>query len=521
MNDVSCHMMCKKGGIVMKSLTVIISYSDREQLVEELINAAWKLKPIEIIILAPNDKSKLYEIAMKYRCHSVLMNKYSAHYQGYEVCIKEAKGEILLFLDSNFSLSTNEMQRFIEPIVTNQADVVLNKIDKLIEIGKCPNMDIVWRKMLNEILRRPDLKSNSILSLPYALTKEVVENIGFDYMKDIVLSHMKIVNQGWRINDQYAINTLSKDETIEEEGYLIKKELSKNEKEKVERYLRGISKWIEKKGRRVGFTDAGKRRDIIQKLGESKQYPSYHQGWGMHSSIYDGKQLSVIIPVQNEEETIEQVILEARKIEPLEIIVVVNGSTDHTADIAKRLGATIIKYNERLGHNVGRAIGALEATGDILLFIDGDFSVSGSDLHHFTKAVSDGIDIALNDLNPMLNPPFYVVDIVKYMLNLAYGRPELSNGSLVAIPHAMSKSCLDAIGWETLLCPSLAQVKAILQGYRVECVHYVDVVKPNRIRLKENVSQNGHPPAVLRIIGDHVEALSYLIEQLEMDGKGD
>ncbi|WP_376747718.1 glycosyltransferase, partial [Bacillus anthracis] len=112
---------------------------------------------------------------------------------------------------------------------------------------------------------------------------------------------------------------------------------------------------------------------------------------------------------QNEEETIEQVILEARKIEPLEIIVVVNGSTDHTADIAKRLGATIIKYNERLGHNVGRAIGALEATGDILLFIDGDFSVSGSDLHHFTKAVSDGIDIALNDLNPMLNPPFYVV----------------------------------------------------------------------------------------------------------------
>ena len=65
-------------------------------------------------------------------------------------------------------------------------------------------------------------------------------------MKDIVLSHMKIVNQGWRINDQYAINTLSKDETIEEEGYLIKRVI-KNEKEKVERYLRGISKWIEKK----------------------------------------------------------------------------------------------------------------------------------------------------------------------------------------------------------------------------------------------------------------------------------
>ena len=59
-------------------------------------------------------------------------------------------------------------------------------------------------------------------------------------------------------------------------------------------------------------------------------------------------------------------------------------------------------------------------------------------MHHFTKAVSAGVDIALNDLNPMLHPPFYVVDVVKYMLNLAYNRPELSNGSLVAIPHAMS-----------------------------------------------------------------------------------
>ena len=72
-----------------------------------------------------------------------------------------------------------------------------------------------------------------------------MENIGFNYMEDIVLSHMKIVNQGWRINDQYAINTLSKDETIEEGGYLIKKSYQ-NEKES-RKMLRGIAKWIEKK----------------------------------------------------------------------------------------------------------------------------------------------------------------------------------------------------------------------------------------------------------------------------------
>ena len=68
----------------------------------------------------------------------------------------------------------------------------------------------------------------------------------------------------------------------------------------------------------------------------------------MHSSIYDGKQLSVIIPVQNEEETIEQVILEARKIEPLEIIVVVNGSTDQTLILLKDLVLLLLNITNDL-----------------------------------------------------------------------------------------------------------------------------------------------------------------------------
>lgn len=34
----------------------------------------------------------------------------------------------------------------------------------------------------------------------------------------------------------------------------------------------------------------------------------------MNSSIYNGKQLSIIIPAQNEESTIKEVILEARKL---------------------------------------------------------------------------------------------------------------------------------------------------------------------------------------------------------------
>ena len=100
----------------------------------------------------------------------------------------------------------------------------------------------------------------------------------------------------------------------------------------------------------------------------------------------------------------------------------VNRSTEA---IAKQLGATVIVYEEALGHDVGRAIGAQEATGDILLFIDADFAIPAKDLHPLTKAVADGVDIVLNDLNLNLRFPLYIVNLYKYMLNIACNRKDL------------------------------------------------------------------------------------------------
>ena len=45
------------------------------------------------------------------------MDKYNKHYDGYGACIKAAKGEVLLFLDGNFSLSTNEMQGLLSQLL--------------------------------------------------------------------------------------------------------------------------------------------------------------------------------------------------------------------------------------------------------------------------------------------------------------------------------------------------------------------------------------------------------------------
>ena len=72
--------------------------------------------------------------------------------------------------------------------------------------------------------------------------------------------------------------------------------------------------------------------------------------------------LSVIIPAMNEEKRIGAVVREARRIcRDAEVLVVVNGSTDGTANAAKRAGARVLTYAEALGHDGGRKVGAAEA----------------------------------------------------------------------------------------------------------------------------------------------------------------
>jgi glycosyltransferase involved in cell wall biosynthesis len=98
--------------------------------------------------------------------------------------------------------------------------------------------------------------------------------------------------------------------------------------------------------------------------------------------MIENKKVVVIIPAFNEEESIPKVIKDIPSFID-EIIVANNGSTDNTAGVAAKLGATVVTENERgygaaclkaIDYIKNKNLSADRQDYDIVVFLDGDYS---------------------------------------------------------------------------------------------------------------------------------------------------
>ncbi|RKD24608.1 glycosyl transferase [Ammoniphilus oxalaticus] len=500
-----------------KQVSIIIPACNEESTLPGVLSSCQQLDPHEIIVVANGCTDRTVEIARKFNCQIIVESLALGNDVGRMIGARQATGEILLFLDADFAINPSELREMLRPLLTGSVDVILNDFDFLFKEKKFPHSTTIWRQVFNELLGRKELGIDSVLSVPHAFTRQVLELIGVESLANPIVAQMKLITGGFRIAHDYGIDVIRLNRFRPEEHATSSAILSRSEKRIIGDHLEALSISSALQSTRGGFPDGGRRRDIVREIQNGQRTLTVYPGWGtQRSSLYRGQQVSVIIPAQNEQFTIGDVIKNVRKIEPKEVLVIVNGSTDQTERIARQCGATTIVVEEPLGNDVGRAIGAEFATGDILLFLDGDFVLEPEQLFPFTQAIARGKHVALNDLNYYLTLrlPLNFVTALKYAINLAANRKELGVGSLVAVPHALSRTALDHIHWTALVSPVLAQMKAMLSPpLQIECVHLVDVDRINRIRPDQHFATEGYPPAVDRIIGDHLEALSYLIKR--------
>jgi len=90
--------------------------------------------------------------------------------------------------------------------------------------------------------------------------------------------------------------------------------------------------------------------------------------------------ISFVIPTLQEESVLEKLLTNLNQIPefPYEIIVSDGGSTDKTQEIANRLANKLVVYKDQKRQTIAQArnMGAAEASGEFLIFLDADVYIT-------------------------------------------------------------------------------------------------------------------------------------------------
>jgi glycosyltransferase involved in cell wall biosynthesis len=106
--------------------------------------------------------------------------------------------------------------------------------------------------------------------------------------------------------------------------------------------------------------------------------------------------LSIILPAKNEAPALASLLPRLRAAQPeAEIIVVDDGSTDETRSICKSSGVTCLSSPYSMGNGAAIKRGARAATGDILVFMDGDGQHDPADVARLLIELERGYDMAI------------------------------------------------------------------------------------------------------------------------------
>jgi glycosyltransferase involved in cell wall biosynthesis len=158
------------------------------------------------------------------------------------------------------------------------------------------------------------------------------------------------------------------------------------------------------------------------------------------------------IPAFNEEKTIAKVVLLSQKYAD-KVIVCDDGGTDLTGEIARQLGADVVRHEKNLGY--GAAIQTLfrrarELDADILVTLDGDSQHDPRDIPNVIEPIKSGAaDIAVGsrfideDLKSVM--PWYRRAGVKFISRLVDNNTKQGVGDAQSGFRAYSGKCLDKL----------------------------------------------------------------------------
>jgi len=162
--------------------------------------------------------------------------------------------------------------------------------------------------------------------------------------------------------------------------------------------------------------------------------------------------ITVVVPAHNEEDRIGEVLKDLKKTK-LSVIVVDDGSTDRTYQVAKRHKTIVLRHKVNLGKGAAMRTGAeaaFQMGADAIVFMDSDRQHKAKDLPYFIEALEkDKFDVVFGSRN--LN---HGVPLVRYMgnkfasllMSLLFG---IYVSDLLCGYRGLSKKAFKRIYWES------------------------------------------------------------------------
>ncbi len=189
--------------------------------------------------------------------------------------------------------------------------------------------------------------------------------------------------------------------------------------------------------------------------------------------------ISVVIPAYNEEAAIGLVVSGLYAVvddheRPLidEIIVADNGSTDHTAKLARAAGAKVVyEATSGYGHACMKAVSAL-SSADIIVFVDGDNAFFPEQLPLLLQPFREDADLVIGSRtlghaedDSLTSLQQWGNQLAVFLIRYLWGHQYTDLGPF----RAIRKQCFDYLdmqeftyGWTVEM-----QIKALQAGYRV------------------------------------------------------